>query len=123
MYKNLAESRDMSLLERKIVGAIGLARRAGKLVVGAEMCEEAIKAGKTVLCVMANDISENSGEKLHKCLKYRDVPYIKLNMGKEELARKLGKSAFVVACAITGEGFASIIYKALETDENNSTQM
>ncbi len=123
MYRDLAENRDMSLVEKKIIGAVGLARRAGKLETGAEMCEEAIRAGKAVLCVMASDMSENTSKKLHNSLKYRDLPYIRLSMGKDELAKRLGKSAFVVACAITDKGFASIIYKALGIDENNSTQM
>lgn len=123
MYKNLAENCDMVLLEKKTISAIGLARRAGKLEVGAEMCEEAVRAGKAVLCVMASDLSGNTSKKLHDCLKYRNVPYIKLSIGKGELAKILGKSAVTVSCVITDKGFASIIYKALGIDENNSTQM
>lgn len=119
MYKNIAGNIDVSVYEEKILGALGLAKRAGKLVTGAEMCEETIRAGKAVLTLLCSDMSENSHKKLHAALRNSDSPYITLTSGKETLAGRFGKKAFVVSCVITDEGFAKIIYKALGVSEED----
>ena len=116
MYKNIAENIDISGFEEKILGALGLAKRAGKLVIGAEMCEETIRSGKAVLTLLCSDISENSHKKLHAALRNADSPYINLSSGKSTLAGRFGKKSFVVSCVITDGGFAKIIYKALGID-------
>ena len=113
MYGNIAEGKDVSVCADKICGAIGLARKAGKLCVGSEMCVECIRAGKAELVVLCNDMSDNSSKKLHDTMRTRGVPYIALPLGKVELAKKIGKSSFAVACALTDKGFANIVYKAL----------
>lgn len=118
MYANLidmlTEKVSLTEIQPKLIGAMGLARRAGKLVIGAEMCEETIRAGKAEITFLAENMSENSEKKLTAALKATDSPYIRLSVTKEELAEKLGKKSFVVAAVITDKGFASIVYKALE---------
>ncbi len=119
MYVNIAESIDVYAVEDKILGAMGLAKRAGKLVTGAEMCEEKIRTGGAVVTLLCSDMSDNSLKKLHAALRNSDSPYINLCVTKEELARRLGKKSFVVACSVTDTGFAKIIYKALGITEDN----
>ncbi|HFI0462986.1 TPA: L7Ae/L30e/S12e/Gadd45 family ribosomal protein [Streptococcus suis] len=43
--------------EQKKLNLLGLAQRAGALITGDEMVEKAIKSGKKVLVVAANDLS------------------------------------------------------------------
>ena len=119
MYVNAAKDADVSAVQEKILGAMGLAKRAGKLVTGAEMCEEKIRNGEAVLTLLCSDMSENSAKKLHAALRNSDSPYINLDTGKEELAKRFGKKAFVVSCVITDKGFAKIIYKALGITEED----
>ncbi len=104
-------------VEPKILGAMGLARRAGKLEIGAEMCEEAIRAGRAEITFLASNLSDNSKKKILSALRSQESPYIILNASKEELAERFGKKAFAVALAITDKGFAKIIYKALGISE------
>ena len=113
MYVNIAENIEISACEEKILGAAGLAKRAGKLVLGAEMCEETIRAGKSALTLICSDMSENSSKKLHAALRNSDSEYIILGSTKEELAKRFGKKSFVVSCTVTDKGFVKIIYKAL----------
>ncbi len=113
MYQNLASEKDISSALEKILGALGLARKAGKLVVGGELCEEYIRAGKAVLALLCSDMSENSSKKLCAALRAKEVPYIILPLTKSELAVRFGKRSFAVACALTDKGFARIIYGAL----------
>lgn len=118
MYVNIAEGKDIALQTDKICGALGLARKAGKLSVGSELCVESIRAGKAELVILCNDMSDNSNKKLADAMRTRGVPYIVLPLGKVELAKKVGKSSFAVACALTDKGFAKIIYKALGVFES-----
>ncbi|MBR3996133.1 MAG: ribosomal L7Ae/L30e/S12e/Gadd45 family protein [Clostridia bacterium] len=118
MYVNIGEGIDVLKVEEKIVGAMGLAKKAGKLITGGEMCEETIRAGKAELTVLCSDMSENSAKKLFAALRNSASPYISLDIGKEELAERLGKKSFVVSCVITDKGFAKIIYKALGITED-----
>ena len=117
MYMNIAENIDVSAVQEKILGAMGLAKRAGMLVTGAEMCEEIIRAGGASLTLLCSDMSENSKKKLHAALRNSDSSYIELTATNEELANRFGKKSFVVSCVITDKGFAKIIYKALGISE------
>lgn len=121
MFVNLFDKASKSAtdadVEEKILGAMGLARRAGKLVVGAEMCEEAIRDGRAVISFLSSNMSENSEKKLMAALRASNSPYITLKSTKEELADRFGKKSFAVALAITDTGFAKIVYKALGISE------
>lgn len=117
MYENIAEGLDVTSVEEKLLGAMGLAKRAGKLITGAELCEETIRAGKSQIAFLCSDMSENSYKKLHAALRNSDSSYINLSSTKEELARRFGKKSYVVACVITDKGFAEIVYKALGITE------
>ena len=117
MYVNAGENIDIGKIKDKLIGALGLAKKAGKLITGGEMCEEVIRAGKAKLTILCGDMSENSEKKLHSALRNSNSPYINLGVSKEELALRLGKKSFVVSCVITDEGFAKIIYKALGVTE------
>ena len=119
MYENIAENIDVTASTEKILGALGLAKRAGKLITGAEMCEETIRSGGAVLTVLCSDMSDNSKKKLHAALRNSGSPYINLDVTKLELAKRFGKKAFVVSCVITDKGFAKIIYKALGIAEED----
>ena len=44
--------------ETKILGLIGLCKKAGKIVAGAALCEKEIRAGKSELIIIANDNSQ-----------------------------------------------------------------
>ncbi len=117
MYVNIACDKDVLSAKDKLLGALGLARRAGKLEVGGQLCEEAIRAGRVKLVFLCSDMSENSRKKLHAAMLAREVPYIALPLTKDELAAKLGKKSFAVAAALTDEGFVKIVYKALGITE------
>ncbi len=123
MYEKIATEAECSAAAEKILGALGLARRAGKLETGGEVCEEKIRSGGTVLAVLACDVSENSEKKLHAAMRAKEVPYIVLPTDKKQLGARLGKSSFCVACAICDEGFAKIVYKALGKEPKKNCEM
>ena len=109
---------DTELSRGKLLGALGLARKAGKLIVGGELCEQNIRAGKAVLALLCSDLSDNSKKKLHAALRAGDIPYIVLPFSKAELAERFGKKSFAVVCAVTDDSFAKVIYKAIGVSES-----
>ena len=50
--------------EKGLYSALGLARKAGKLVTGTMACTQAIKKGKVRLAIAAEDTAENTLDKL-----------------------------------------------------------
>ncbi len=118
MYQNIALGNNARDTFEKLIGALGLARKAGKLIIGGELCEEYIRGGKAEIAFLCNDMSENSDKKLHAALRAKDIPYIILPLTKTELAVRFGKKSFAVACVLTDKGFARIVYKALGISES-----
>lgn len=70
----------------KVLGMIGLAKRAGALSTGTFGCEEAIKAKQSKLIIIAEDASDKSKKMFIDSCMYYKVPFIifsdKLNLGK-----------------------------------------
>lgn len=118
MYQNIAPKDSIEKTSEKLIGALGLARKAGKLIIGGELCEEYIRTGKAELAFLCSDMSENSQKKLHSALRTGNVPYIILPLTKSELAVRFGKKSFAVACVLTDKSFARIVYKALGISES-----
>ena len=76
---------------KKILGLIGLATRAGKVCFGADSVEQEIKKKKVYVVILAIDASERTKEKFKKlCQRYK-VPII-LEGEIEILSKAIGKS-------------------------------
>ncbi len=103
----------------KIVNAFGLAMRAGKCTVGADMCVEQIRSGKAKLVVAACDLSQNTIKKLNDSCSYHSVELLILSLDKAELGKRLGKQTGVACAAILDDGFVNIcrkIYKEVRVE-------
>ena len=87
-----------------VLGMIGLAKRAGKVVTGAEICEAAVKKGKSHLIIIAEDISENGKKAICDCCKFYKVGFIEYGK-KSDLGRFTGSDERAVV-SINDRGFA-----------------
>ena len=103
-----------------ILGALGLALNAGGLAVGSEAVGLAIGRGKARIVFLAQDISDNTREKLLGKIHSvntngnANIRYIFLPCSMELLAEHLGKSGLVSAAALVRPGFEKIIFKSME---------
>lgn len=86
---------------------IGLAKRAGKVVTGAEICEAAIKKGKSKLIIIAGDISENGRKSITDACKYYKVKFIEY-ADKSRLGKITGSEARAVV-SVNDVGFAQAV--------------
>ena len=96
---------------------LGLAMRAGKLILGTDMICRAMPkrgAGAVRLAVLSDTASTATKEKITKKGAFYGVPVITAPIDMSELGRMLGKTYAPAAVAVTDEGFAKEITRLAE---------
>ena len=98
----------------KLLGMLGLARRAGRLSSGHDASFESIRKGKAKACLLCGDASDRLKEEFGRTAKYegRDVPVIEIPYLKYDLYAATGIRAAVLT--IDDEGFAKKIISLAE---------
>ncbi len=95
----------------KILSLLGLAQKAGKLVSGEFMTENAIKDGSARIVIVAEDASDNTKKKFSNSAAYYEIP-IAIYGDKESVGHAIGKE-FRASLAVTDDGFANAISREL----------
>ncbi len=100
-------------MDKNFLSTLGLARRAGKLLLGAESVQKYRKPVE--LLIFASDASP----RVKRALADRSEPSLTPDVTKEQLGSAVGcKQAAVIA--VTDAGFAGVIRKKLELQEENA---
>ena len=86
---------------------LGLARRAGKLVIGAEESRRAIRQGVARVVVLAEDAAEGQRAKVVATARGAGIPVV-LASSRSTLGASIGKGR-VTAVAVTDRGLGSKI--------------
>lgn len=94
-----------------VLQLLGLAQRAGAVKSGEFMTENTIKDGKSFLCIVASDASDNTKKQFEDMCKYFKVPYIAYGT-KESLGHAIGKE-FRASLCVTNENLANGIKNKL----------
>ena len=102
----------------KVLSLFGLATRAGKIKSGSFLTEQAVKAGKAYLVLIAGDASENTKKKLSNMCSFYEVP-ARFYADQDTLGHAIGKE-FRVSVTVTDAGFADEIEKQLKTEEERN---
>lgn len=84
---------------------LGLARRAGRLVIGAEESRRAIREGIARVVVLADDASSGHRGKVEAVARARGVPVVGVG-SRDELGKALGKG-LVTAVVVTDKGLSA----------------
>lgn len=104
----------------RVLGLMGLAVRAGRVVFGTPMVCDAMRAGKKLcLVVEAEDSSENTHKRITDRCAYYGVTHTRIPVGTDALAHALGKRGALAVVAITDEGMAQSILKLLCASQND----
>ena len=101
-------------MNNKFLGMLGLAKRAGKVQTGEDICSKAVKSGVSKLIIVACDASDNTKKSFSNMCAYYHVPMI-VFADKETLGHAIGKQ-FRASVAVTQDGFAKAILKLTESD-------
>ena len=91
----------------RLLSFLGICKRAGYLIHGADTVTKAMHDGKVLLVLTAEDLSPHSVKYVTCAAERYDVPIRTLSCPKEELSFALGRHCGVIA--VTDKGFADKI--------------
>ena len=100
-------------MREKILGLLGLMRRAGALSLGEDNSLETVRAGKGKLLLLASDISDNARRRAGNVSAGRSVEPVPLPFTREEMGGALGLNVCSMA-VVTDLGFADALTKLLQ---------
>lgn len=103
-------------MEDKVLGLLGLMRRAGAIAIGLDNTADAVRAGKARLILLASDAAENARRKAENLANGRSALIVALPYERERLAACLGVSG-CSAAAVTDLGFANALMKELSAKD------
>lgn len=82
-----------------VLRMVGLAKRAGKVKLGANLAEQAVHNGSAQLAIVAADAAQNAKKRMKDACQYYGVEYIEYAT-KEDLAACVGKEELAALCII-----------------------
>ena len=96
----------------KVLGMLGLAKKAGKIESGEFSAEKSIMTHRSHLIIVAGDASENTRKKFTDKASYRRIP-IRIYADKDQLGRASGTGERSVL-SVNDERFASSLLALLD---------
>lgn len=104
-------------MENKLLGLLGLCRKAGKLTMGFDVTKDAVEAKTALLVLLTPDLSERTAREMERLAKENQCRLKKLPASMDEIKEKLGKRCGVFG--ICENGFAKRITELLVDSETN----
>ena len=99
----------------KFFGMLGLAMRAGRLVVGTEQVCLALAKGRVQLCIVSSEASDGTRKKLRTKCEFYGVKMITTDIEIGELGRVLGKTYAPACVGVADENFATALERLAES--------
>ena len=96
------------------LGLLGLARRAGGLVLGSEAVRQSVRSGGVALVLLAEDAAPGQAAKVERLLAHGTVPWRRFGT-RNELGAALGGPPYS-AVGVTRGGFADRLLEELDAD-------
>lgn len=100
--------------KKKLLGLIGLGKRAGKVVSGEFSTERSVKMGKACLVIVSEEASDNTKKMFTNMCTHYKVP-IYLFGTKDELGHAMGQE-FRASLAVEDAGFAKSMAALMNVD-------
>jgi len=102
----------VKMSNNKLLGMLGLAARARKLVAGTEIVTDKIRSGRDVkLVLIASDVSDNTMKKIVNCCEFYETEYKIIQFTRDEISHAIGKSCLTSTVAIIDHNFSSAVKK------------
>ena len=100
-------------VNERFFGMLGMSRRAGKTVIGTDAVLAGLRGkNKPALVLLSSSASENTRKMIVAKCGFYGVPCAVVDVGGEELARRMGKTGFTAVLAVLGPGLAKEIANA-----------
>ena len=104
-------------MQSKFLSAIGLAKRAGKVVTGTDAVRDTMKKKRAETVVVASDVSDNTRKEIFDTAEYYGCEAFLVPYTMSELSHALGKISLTACAAITDISFKTLIKNSLEHQE------
>ncbi|MFV0425087.1 MAG: L7Ae/L30e/S12e/Gadd45 family ribosomal protein [Bacilli bacterium] len=98
-----------------VLNAIGLCKRANRIVSGESMVIDSIKHNVANLVLISADCEKNTYNKIINKCKFYNVEFVQLAVDKYDLGNSIGKD-IRVCVAIEDKGFKEMILKKIRSD-------
>jgi ribosomal protein L7Ae-like RNA K-turn-binding protein len=102
---------------KRVLGMLGLAMKAGKVVIGTEQVITYLQKKKLKLVLLSSTSSDGTKKKISSKCEFYNVRLNELPIPTDELGSLLGKTYTPAVVGITDENFSNAITKLLD-DEN-----
>ena len=99
----------------RLLSLLGLCRRAGKLVIGADPSVESVTKGKSKLIIAAQDFSPKSLKPVALQAHQHNIRILSIRRTKEELSFALGKLCGVLS--VEDKGFADKLETLIDSEQ------
>lgn len=113
----LKRSLQLAINETRLLGMLGFAMRAGKLIIGTESVCRAMAKGSPKLVLVSDAASEGTKKKLTVKSEFYGIPHASVPLEAEKIGSLLGKTFAPMAIAVTDSGFSAEIKKALGEED------
>lgn len=97
---------------------MGLCQRAGQLVSGGMLSENAVRSGKSRLIVLSCEASEGTADQFDRLCRHHGAALIIVG-DKETLGRAIGKDSRTVAAVLTGP-FQQMLLEAAKENKTGT---
>ena len=101
-----------------MMGMLGLARRAGRLIFGTDRVCEGIRRGSVGWVALASDASANTVKRTQNCCEYYHIPLHRLQVDAPTLAHTIGKTGCITTVALTDAGMIEAVRKIAQETTN-----
>lgn len=103
------------MINNKILGLLGLARRAGKVSFGTESVLDTVERKRAKLVIIAEDSAQRTKKNIEEICNQNEVP-VKIFGTIEELSKSIGQSNKAVIC-VKDINFSNEILKIINGGE------
>ena len=103
-------------MNNKLCGLLGIARRAGHILIGFDAVRAALLAKKAWLVLLAADCSAKTEKELRFAAQDKTCPVIKVEGDKDAFTAALGMQKPVAVIATDDRGFATAMIKHTKED-------
>ena len=101
----------------RVLGMLGLAMKAGKVVIGTEQVTAFLQKKRLKLVLLSSASSDGTKKKISSKCEYYQVSLSELPIQTDELGSLLGKTYTPAVVGITDENFSNAITKLLNSEE------
>ena len=97
---------------KQLLFSIGLARKAGKVIVGTDAVCDEIRKKQIIMVLYASDISDNTQKRISDCCAYYNVKLYPCDLTKDALGHAIGKP-YAACIGISDENLSELISRNL----------